>query len=284
MAAAPHDQVPDRSVRVFISSTFRDMHAERDHLVTVVFPELRERVEQLGLEFFDVDLRWGRTGQESQRRDRQLLGILPAVDRPRRAVLRLHPRPALRLASLARSAQGLRRPPAPQANRVPSPRWKSATPCWTPRSSAAATFTSAVPPLRPPPPSSSILRVSWPSSMTLKRDVRVSGRPVRDYPCQWTGNTFTGMEEFGRQVLEDLWFGVLRDQRYVSKEVWQQVLGHDPDTDPLYTHDAAPIPDDLAARLVALAKPHAARPPGRGARADGHVCRVTPALVPRKNR
>jgi hypothetical protein len=46
-------------VRVFISSTFRDMHAERDHLVTVVFLELRERVERLGLEFFDVDLRWG---------------------------------------------------------------------------------------------------------------------------------------------------------------------------------------------------------------------------------
>ncbi len=28
-------------------------------MVKVVFPELRERVEQLGLEFFDVDLRWG---------------------------------------------------------------------------------------------------------------------------------------------------------------------------------------------------------------------------------
>lgn len=49
----------EKTVRVFISSTFRDMHAERDHLVTVVFPELRERIEQLGLEFFDVDLRWG---------------------------------------------------------------------------------------------------------------------------------------------------------------------------------------------------------------------------------
>lgn len=48
-----------KAVRVFISSTFRDMHAERGHLVTVVFPELRERVKQLGLEFFDVDLRWG---------------------------------------------------------------------------------------------------------------------------------------------------------------------------------------------------------------------------------
>ena len=45
----------NRQVRVFVSSTFRDMHAERDHLVTVVDPELRERVEQLGLEFFVVD-------------------------------------------------------------------------------------------------------------------------------------------------------------------------------------------------------------------------------------
>ena len=32
------------------------MNAERDHLVTVVFPEPRERVEQLRLEFFDADL------------------------------------------------------------------------------------------------------------------------------------------------------------------------------------------------------------------------------------
>ena len=47
-----------KTVRVFISSTFRDMHAERDHLVTVVFPELRERVEKVGLGFFDVDLRF----------------------------------------------------------------------------------------------------------------------------------------------------------------------------------------------------------------------------------
>src|ERR1035438_8365122 len=56
---ATTDEPRQREVRVFISSTFRDMHAERDHLVTVVFPELRERVERLGLEFFDVDLRWG---------------------------------------------------------------------------------------------------------------------------------------------------------------------------------------------------------------------------------
>jgi telomerase protein component 1 len=60
-----------QTVRVFISSTFRDMHAERDHLVTVVFPELRERVEQLGLELFDVDRRWfqGRTDELRQLTD-----------------------------------------------------------------------------------------------------------------------------------------------------------------------------------------------------------------------
>ncbi|MFH0953775.1 MAG: DUF4062 domain-containing protein [Verrucomicrobiota bacterium] len=53
-SGTPAATAPNRVIRVFISSTFRDMHAERDHLVTVVFPELRERVEQLGPEFFDA--------------------------------------------------------------------------------------------------------------------------------------------------------------------------------------------------------------------------------------
>lgn len=38
---------------------FRDMQRSGTILFTIVFPELRERVEQLGLEFFDVDLRSG---------------------------------------------------------------------------------------------------------------------------------------------------------------------------------------------------------------------------------
>ena len=84
------------SVRVFISSNFRDMHAERDHLVTVVFPELRERVEQLGLEFFDVDLRWGVPAKDLSG-DRQLMARFPGMDRPDRSFQRLHPRSTLRL-------------------------------------------------------------------------------------------------------------------------------------------------------------------------------------------
>lgn len=34
---------PGIQVRVFISSTFRDMHAERDHIDNMDVPELRER-------------------------------------------------------------------------------------------------------------------------------------------------------------------------------------------------------------------------------------------------
>ena len=33
----------DREIQIFISSTFRDFMRERDHLVTVVFPELGKR-------------------------------------------------------------------------------------------------------------------------------------------------------------------------------------------------------------------------------------------------
>ncbi len=48
-----------KTLRVFISSTFRDMHAERDHLVRMVFPELKARCRTKRLHLIDVDLRWG---------------------------------------------------------------------------------------------------------------------------------------------------------------------------------------------------------------------------------
>ncbi len=48
-------------VKVFISSTFRDTQAERDHLVRVVFPELREFCVRRDVELIGIDLRWGLT-------------------------------------------------------------------------------------------------------------------------------------------------------------------------------------------------------------------------------
>lgn len=53
-----------KTVRVFISSTFRDMHAERDHLVRFVFPRLREQLLRRRIHLVDVDLRWGVTGDQ----------------------------------------------------------------------------------------------------------------------------------------------------------------------------------------------------------------------------
>ena len=55
-----------RTVRVFISSTFRDMHGERDLLTRYVFPELRRRCRSLFINIFEVDLRWGITEQDTR--------------------------------------------------------------------------------------------------------------------------------------------------------------------------------------------------------------------------
>lgn len=53
-----------RELRVFISSTFRDMQAERDHLVRFVFPRVREKLLPRRLRLVDVDLRWGVTADQ----------------------------------------------------------------------------------------------------------------------------------------------------------------------------------------------------------------------------
>ena len=55
-----------RTIRIFISSTFKDMHSERDYLVKYVFPELKERCIKKGLALVDVDLRWGVTEEEAE--------------------------------------------------------------------------------------------------------------------------------------------------------------------------------------------------------------------------
>ena len=57
-------QVSDRQIRVFISSTFRDMKEERDYLVKFTFPQLRKLCESRGVVWGEVDLRWGVTDEQ----------------------------------------------------------------------------------------------------------------------------------------------------------------------------------------------------------------------------
>lgn len=52
-------------IRLFVSSTFKDMQSERDQLVKRIFPQLRRLCEDRGRSWSEVDLRWGVTDEES---------------------------------------------------------------------------------------------------------------------------------------------------------------------------------------------------------------------------
>ncbi len=249
-----------KTVRAFISSTFRDMHAERDHLVTIVFPELRERLERLGLEFFDVDLRWGVPEKDANGETAnsweyckkwiervepffigllgQRYGFVPSpqqiydhADRQHYAglsITEMEIRHAVLMGQLKRRSYFYLR-----KERVP------------------ATATADV---------RAIFVKDEEKVADLKRQIRAGSRPVYDYRCRWTGNGFVDLDDFGHRVLEDLWSGVLRDERYVSKEIWRQVLQSEPTADTRYTDESQPVSEELWQQIVVAAKPKPKNP------------------------
>jgi WD40 repeat protein len=232
------------------------MHAERDMLVTVVFPELRERLEQLGLEFFDVDLRWGvpQIGVDGERANswtycRQwidrvepfficLLGERYGWTPPEEEILDGNERQ--QYAGLSITEMEVRHAALGQLRRRSYFYFRETrVPAHVP-AGIRETFVGA----------GEHQRLAG-----LKSTIRATGRPVREYRPRWAGNGFDRLEAFGEAVLEDLWSGVLRDPRYVAKDVWRAVLGHNPDHDPLYTDDSTPLPQELWQRLVERAEP-----------------------------
>jgi len=76
------------TIRLFVSSTFRDLERERETLRREVFPIVRQACEERGFSFFEVDLRWGVTREEADAG--QVLSIcLEEIDRCRPFVLGL---------------------------------------------------------------------------------------------------------------------------------------------------------------------------------------------------
>jgi WD40 repeat protein len=67
-------------VTVFVSSTFSDMHAERDYLMKRVFPNLHDWCDRRRLRLVDVDLRWGVTETDATRNKNVVQTCLSQID------------------------------------------------------------------------------------------------------------------------------------------------------------------------------------------------------------
>lgn len=69
---------------VFISSTFKDMQAERDRLHEIVFPKLRKIMQEYGEDIQELDLRWGvdTSDMSEEESGHQVLKVcIDAIDR-----------------------------------------------------------------------------------------------------------------------------------------------------------------------------------------------------------
>ncbi|RXN37538.1 telomerase component 1 [Labeo rohita] len=205
-----------KGVRVFISSTFRDMHAERDVLVRSVFPELRRRAAPHYLYLQEVELRWGVTEEESNRavelclsevcRSQMLLGILG-------------------------ERYGLV-PPRPALPELPQYSWLNSAPdglsitemeirqfqALFPDSAQSHMFFY----FRSPNLTSSV-PVAWRTDFVAESkeaEAKMNSlktwiwnndfKVTENYPCEWGGVVdgkpyVKGLEDFGRATLEDLW-------------------------------------------------------------------------------
>ena len=75
----PPQAAPRRELRVFVSSTFRDLREEREYLAKVAFPKVRELCEARGVTFVDVDLRWG-ISEEQANTEGTLTTCLAEID------------------------------------------------------------------------------------------------------------------------------------------------------------------------------------------------------------
>jgi tetratricopeptide (TPR) repeat protein len=220
-----------RTVRVFISSTFRDMQAERDHLVRVVFPALRERLEPHRIHLIDVDLRWGVTREQAE--NRQILGLcLQQVEECRPFFLGLL---GQRYGWVPDDlpAEDLRRQPwLAQQERVSITELEVLHGVLRhAEAGSRALFCFRDPEATraiPEPVRSTIFVDTDPEAAQhlacLKERIRESGYPVLDgYPCRWDPEEYdrtersrgrlTGLAAFGDWVRERLWEGLRTELR-----------------------------------------------------------------------
>ncbi|NQU31754.1 MAG: DUF4062 domain-containing protein [Bacteroidetes bacterium] len=67
---------PWRTFSIFISSTFADMQAERDHLKNIVLPKVKEELQKQRIKLEIVDLRWGLDTTSIEQEDEREVTVL----------------------------------------------------------------------------------------------------------------------------------------------------------------------------------------------------------------
>jgi nephrocystin-3 len=206
-----------RTVRVFISSTFRDMHAERDWLVKVAFPELRERMAKHNLYLVDIDLRWGITEEEAEQ-GKVLEVCLDEVEHCRPFFIGiLGERYGSVLSEIPEDAEFLYPWLAEYKGHSLTALEIIYGVLRNPELAERAFFYFRDPQFIPQVPESK--RADYTAEnpeairklTALKEKIRASGRPVMEnYPCHWDDKQghLIDLGVFGQQVLEDLWTAI----------------------------------------------------------------------------
>ncbi len=212
-----------RTVRVFISSTFRDMHAERDHLVRVVFPRSRERLTPHRVHLVDVDLRWGVTREQAEN-DRALDLCLSQIDECRPYFLGLLGErygwvPSRYPADAVARFGWIERHAGKSVTELEIAHGALLHPLLRGRALFCFRDPAAIGDIRDPSQRSIYAETDDTAAQKLaqlKDAIRRSGHPVVDpYPARWdpqvldrsTGSQgrFVGLDEFGARVFEYLW-------------------------------------------------------------------------------
>lgn len=232
---------------VFVSSTFADMQAERDHLRTHVFPALEERLRSRRRHLEWVDLRLGVAAasyQDAEMRELQVLEVcLGEVQRCRPfLIVLLGDRygwvpPPERIAAAAREV-GFDEPIAGRSvtdleiqfgilgDKERQPRcffyFRQPLPYADMPRKVAAIYADAYD-MDPAAASQSKLLIALKGEIEARLPQR-----IRRYDARWDGERqcVTGLDAWGQTVLEDLWSEILATTASSQAEAdasWQQV-------------------------------------------------------------
>lgn len=209
-----------KTIRIFISSTFVDMHAERDNLSRDVYLRLKERCMKKHLHVQFVDLRWGISQEQAE--SGETIDIL--LDEIAKCDIFI---------SLLGERYGSTPNIIPE--RILQENWAKghSSSSFTAleilhklhsKSSAKAFFYFRDPSFIakiPETEKENYLPESPEAEqklIALKESIRDSGYKVMEnYPCDFDGKQIVGLEEFGNQVLEDLWDAI--SELYPEEEI-----------------------------------------------------------------